>query len=91
MQPNHAVGCRGGAAGGSDWPPSIVKAHAQTCALLNPCSLPPAHCAASVISQVRSSRSSLSADLRLWEVDYGSLELMRQIGEGSFGRVYLAK
>jgi len=34
-----------------------------------------------------SSRSSLSADLKLWEVDFNSLELVKQIGEGSFGRV----
>lgn len=35
----------------------------------------------------RASRHSMELELRRWEIDYHSLELIKQVGEGSFGRV----
>jgi len=44
--------------------------------------------AASVASQQRMSRQSLEKSaLRMWIIDFKALELQRQIGEGSYGRV----
>lgn len=46
----------------------------------------------SVGSHIRApSSSSLPLDVKLWTVNVKDLQIERQIGEGSFGRVYLAK
>ncbi|GAB4822572.1 hypothetical protein N2152v2_009618 [Parachlorella kessleri] len=47
--------------------------------------------AESAASQKRMSRQSLETSaLRMWIIDFKTLELQRQVGEGSFGRVYVA-
>ncbi|GAB4822575.1 hypothetical protein N2152v2_009621 [Parachlorella kessleri] len=46
----------------------------------------------SAASQQRMSRQSLEMSaLRMWTINFKALELQRQIGEGSFGRVYVAR
>ncbi|KAL4457287.1 hypothetical protein ABPG75_012152 [Micractinium tetrahymenae] len=39
----------------------------------------------------RSSRSSSLPDISAWEIDFEDLQMQRTIGEGSFGKVYVAK
>lgn len=37
----------------------------------------------------KGSSNNYGMDLRLWQIDFRDLELQREIGEGSFGKVYL--
>jgi serine/threonine protein kinase len=43
------------------------------------------------VTPIRHKSSSGHVDAQLWAVNWGDLEITRQIGEGSFGKVYLAK
>eukprot|EP00889_Picochlorum_renovo_P002393 jgi/Picre1/29423/NNA_004811.t1 len=56
----------------------------QTSVSLESGNLSPAH------GRVPSS-AAIGLDVKLWTVNFNDLQMERQIGEGSFGRVYLAK